>query len=95
MERFANVFNSGVSWKFIMADHVNFSVEIIKIFLGTVISSVASFVQKFAVELEAGGQGFLGEGQGEVDFVLHALIMAHFGTEVKGVNRPAEGGKPP
>jgi hypothetical protein len=88
VEGFANVSNGSVIRQFITADYQNFSVKVIKILLGTVVTGVASFIEKFAVELEASGQGLLGEGQGEGDFVFHTFIMAQNATEVKGVNRP-------
>jgi len=41
-----------------------------------------------------GDQAAVGGGEGGVA-LIHDFIMAHFVWEVKGVNRPEKGGKPP
>jgi hypothetical protein len=90
MKSLANVFNSGVIRQFITADYEDFSVEIVKILLGTVVTGVTGFAEQLTVELDGGGESLLLELS-----LIHELIIARFGCFVKGVNRPEKGGKPP
>jgi hypothetical protein len=83
VKRFANVINIGVIGQFVTADYEHFLEEAVERFFVTVVTGVAGFVEQFAVKLEGGPEGFVLELN-----VFHELIIAWFGPEVKGVNRP-------
>jgi hypothetical protein len=71
---FANVSNRSVVREFITADYQHFGVEVIKVFFGTVVSSVAAIIQKLTVELEGSGKGLLGESG-----FVHEFSIGQFG----------------